>query len=72
MTNLLGYLEKLTKLVDEGHPVDIVHLVYAKAFDKVPITRLLAKCEGLGVGWKLLAWIGEWLTGRAHGQATSW
>ena len=61
---MLEYLEKLTRLVDEGHSVDIVYLDFAKAFDKVPIKRLLGKCEGLGIGGKFLAWIGEWLTGR--------
>ena len=77
LTNLLEYLEKLTKLVDEGHSVDIVYLDFAKAFDKVPIRRLLGKCEGLGIGGKVLAWIGEWLTGRKqrvvlNGQSSSW
>ena len=64
LTNLLEYLETLTKLVDEGHSVDIVYLDFAKAFDKVPTRRLLAKCDGLGIGGKVLAWISEWLSGR--------
>jgi hypothetical protein len=77
LTNLLEYLETLTKLVDEGHSVDIVYLDFAKAFDKVPTRRLLAKCQGLGIGGKVLAWISEWLSGRKqrvvlNGQASSW
>ena len=77
LTNLLEYLETLTRLVDEGHSVDIVYLDFAKAFDKVPTRRLLAKCEGLGIGGKVLAWISEWLSGRKqrvvlNGQASSW
>ena len=36
LTNLLEYLETLTKLVDEGHSADVVYLDFAKAFDKVP------------------------------------
>ena len=77
LTNLLEYLEELTKLMDDGKAVDIVYLDFAKAFDKVPIRRLLAKCAGLGIGGDLLAWIEEWLSGREqrvvlNGDASSW
>ena len=64
MTNLLAYLEELTKLVDEGHSLDVVYLDFSKAFDKVLIQRLLNKCSGLGIQGKLLAWIEQWLVGR--------
>ena len=64
LSNLLEYLEDLTKLVDQGHSVDIVYLDFAKAFDKVPHVRLLKKCEGLGIRGSILAWIQEWLTER--------
>ena len=77
LTNLLEYLEELTKLMDTGKAVDIVYLDFAKAFDKVPIRRLLSKCSGLGIQGELLAWIGEWLTGREqrvvlNGEASGW
>ena len=55
LTNLLEYLEELTRLVDQGHAVDIVYLDFAKAFDKVPHKRLLMKCEGLGIRGNVLA-----------------
>ena len=35
-TNLLEYMNTLTKLVDEGYDVDILYLDFAKAFNKVP------------------------------------
>ena len=41
LTNLLAYLEALTALVDEGHPVDVLYLDFAEAFDKVPHARLM-------------------------------
>ena len=63
-TNLLAYLETLTKLMDEGHAVDVLYLDFAKAFDKVPHQRLLAKCRGLGVNGKVLSWIERWMFGR--------
>ena len=33
LSNLHEYLEELTKLVDQGHSVDIVYLDFANAFD---------------------------------------
>ena len=77
LTNLLAYLEELTKLVNEGHSMDIIYLDFSKAFDKVPGRRLLNKCSGLGIRGKLLAWIENWLSGRKqrvvlNGQASSW
>ena len=35
VTNLLAYMETLTKLLDDGHAVDVLYLDFAKAFDKV-------------------------------------
>ena len=59
-TNLLVYMEALTKLMDESHAVDVL----AKAFNKVPHRRLLEKCRGLGLDGKVLEWIRVWLEGR--------
>ena len=35
-TNLLDFLERTTKIIDDGDPQDIIYLDFAKAFDKVP------------------------------------
>ena len=77
LTNLLEYLEAITKFLDSGKSVDIVYLDFAKAFDKVPINRLIAKCKGLGLSGNLVNWIHEWLSGREqrvvlNGEASSW
>ena len=76
-TNMLVYMEALTKLLDEGHTVDVLYLDFAKAFDKVPHQRLLEKCKGLGLDGKLLEWIRVWLEGRKqrvvlNGEASEW
>ena len=76
-TNLLEYLDTLTKLVDAGHNVDSLCLDFAKAFDKVPHQRLLRKLEAHGITGKLLVWIESWLTGRLqrvvlNGEASGW
>ena len=76
-TNLLEYMNTLTKLVDEGYNVDILYLDFAKAFDKVPHRRLLRKLEAHGISGKVLGWISSWLTGRQqqvvlNGHTSEW
>ena len=66
LTNLLEYLETLTRLVDEGHSVDVLYLDFRKAFDVVPKERLLAKMHSIGVRDKVLGWVREWLTDRTQ------
>jgi len=41
LTNLLLFLDKILRSVDEGYCVDMVFVDLAKAFDKVPHQRLL-------------------------------
>ena len=48
-TNLLEFFDEVTKAVDEGSPVDVVFLDFAKAFHKVPRRRLVAKLEAHGI-----------------------
>ena len=77
LTNLLEYLEVLTKLVDEGYSVDVVYLDFAKAFDKVPHRRLVAKLKAAGINGCVLDWITAWLTDRTqrvvlNGNCSQW
>ena len=50
VTNLLCFLEEITKRVDDGSPVDVVYLDFQKAFDKVPYQILLPKLKAHGIG----------------------
>ena len=45
LTNMLCFLEEITKWIDEGSPVDIIYLDFQKVFDKVPHQRLLLKLK---------------------------
>ena len=60
LLNLLTYLEDITREVDQGNPVDIIYLDYAKAFDKVPHKRLIKVLSNHGIRGKTLEWIKNW------------
>ena len=53
LTNLLEYMEELTRLVEEGHSVDMFYLNFSKAFDLVPHKRLLVKLRSMGIQGKV-------------------
>ncbi|MDW3615035.1 MAG: reverse transcriptase family protein, partial [Nitrososphaeraceae archaeon] len=64
LTNLLEFMEYVTKYLDMGQSVDVVYLDFAKAFDKVPHVRLFKKLESHGISGVVLNWIKCWLSGR--------
>ena len=77
LTNLLCFLEEITKWVDDGSPVDVVYLDFQKAFNKVPHQRLLLKLKTHGIGNDVINWIEEWLTHRRQrvivdGEISNW
>ena len=77
LTNLLCFLEEITKWVDDGSPVDVIYLDFQKAFDKVPHQRLISKLKSHGMGNSLINWIEQWLTDRRQrvvvdGEVSSW
>lgn len=77
LTNLLEFLEVITKVMDEADPVDILYLDFSKAFDKVPHRRLIAKLEALNIKGNIRNWIENWLKGRRqkvviNGKSSLW
>ena len=77
LTNLLKFLEEVTKYVDEGNPVDVLYLDFSKAFDKVPHKRLVEKVKAHGIGSNIWRWIEAWLSERRqrvviNGKASGW
>lgn len=65
-TNLVEFMDFVTRSVDEGKPVDIFYLDFAKAFDKVPRKRLVKKMVAKGLEPAVVNWIENWLTGRTQ------
>ena len=77
LTNMLCFLEEITKWIDMGSPVDIIYLDFQKAFDKVPHQRLLLKLKAHGIGDSISDWIEQWLTDRRQrvvvdGEVSNW
>jgi len=77
LTNLLEYLEVLTKAKDDHLSVDVNYLDCRKAFDTVPHRRLIAKLEALGVEGNVLSWISSFLLNRRQrvsirGSTSGW
>ena len=77
LTNLLCFLEEITKWVDDGSPVDVIYLDFQKAFDKVPHQRLIRKLKSHGMGNSIINWVEQWLTDRRQrvvvdGEVSSW
>ena len=54
LSNLLGFLDKLTKSLNDGRTSDIIYLDFAKAFDKVPHKRLISKIRRHGIDGQML------------------
>ena len=77
LTNMLCFLEEITKWIDEESPVNIIYLDFQKAFDKVPHQRLLLKLKAYGIADSIIDWIEQWLTDRRQyvvidGEVSNW
>ena len=77
LTNLLEFLEEITRLIDEGHSLDVMFLDFSKAFDKVPHARLMLKVRAHGILGSVANWIEEWLRNRKqrvvlNGRESDW
>ena len=64
ISNLLGCLSDWNLNMDHNCTTDIIYLDFARAFNKVPVKRLLLKFEHFGVRGKLLRWIDAYLSKR--------
>lgn len=62
LTNMLYATNIWTKAIDNSVPVDVIYLDFSRAFDKVPINRLLLKLEHFGIRGTLLRWIKSYLS----------
>ena len=63
---MLDFFAKLIETYDSDNnkAVDLVYLGFQKAFDKVPLERLMAMVNTLGNQDDPARWIRNWLAGR--------
>ncbi len=57
LSNLILQEDRVTRLLDEVHTVDLVFLDFAKAFDSINHRFLLAKLKSFGIDRAVLNWI---------------
>jgi len=53
-----------TKVLDDGHSVDILYLDFAKAFDSVSHNHFMSKLRSCGISGSLVEWVKSFLVGR--------
>src|SRR6218665_1058306 len=64
LTNLVEIFEEVYEKIDEGKPVYVIYLDFAKVFGKVPHKRLAKKLQACGIRGQVLTWIQSWLPDR--------
>ena len=57
LSNLLVFLDKVMRCIDDEDTMNVIYLDFEKAFDKVPDERLMQKINVHGIGGKVAAWI---------------
>ena len=77
LTNLISFYDWVTRLVDEGKPVDVVYLDFSKAFDTLSHRILLEKLAAHGLHRYTLCWVKKWLEVQVqrvvvNGAKSSW
>jgi len=63
-TNLVDYMNVVTKALDSGSSYDVVLVDFQKAFDKVPFDGMLAKVKAHGIDGQLFKWLVDWTRNR--------
>ncbi len=66
LSNLILQEERVTRLLDEGHTVDLVYFDFAEAFDSVNHRFLLAKLRSYGIDGAVLNKIKFYLSNRSY------
>jgi hypothetical protein len=65
-TNLLKFLDTVTRKIDAGESVNAIYLDIAKAFDTIPHDGLLSKLNSLGMSEKIFSWVKCFLRSRTQ------
>ena len=74
---LLNVTESWTKALDRGESIGVVYLDFMKAFNTVPLKRLIGKLKSYGIEYYTLRWIQVFLSDRVqqasvNGKKSEW
>ena len=58
---MLEVIEDWSAALEEGDPVDVIYLNFAKAFDSMPHQHLLSRLHAYVICGKMLEWIKAFL-----------
>ena len=77
VSNLIEYMDVITKILDFGQPVDSIYIDFAKCFDKISHRHLLYKVNKYGIEDRIFDWLTNWLTNRKqrvciNGLSSEW
>ena len=75
-TQLVDFIDEIQRSMNSQQQTDLLFIDFSKAFDTVPLKRLLNKLKFYGIRGPLLQWISSWLTKRyqrviVHGESSS-
>ncbi|KAJ7401309.1 RNA-directed DNA polymerase from mobile element jockey-like protein [Pitangus sulphuratus] len=65
-SNLISFYDKITHLVDQGKPADVIFLEFSKAFDPVSHRNLLDLLFSTQLDKHIMWWVSNWLMGQAQ------
>ena len=57
LTNLISFYDKITHLVDQGKPGDVIFLDFSNAFDTVSHRILLDKMSSIQLNKNMIQWV---------------
>ena len=64
VTQLLEVFKYFSKMVENGDCIDVIYLDFSKAFDTVPLQRLINKLKAYGIKNNILFWMESFLSDR--------
>lgn len=63
LMNIIAFYDKVTHLVDQGRPVDVIFMDFSKAFDTISHSILLDQLFSIQLDKCIIEWVNNCLTG---------
>lgn len=63
LMNLISFYNRVTRLADQGKPVDLIFLDFSKAFDTVSHNILMGRMSSMQLGKNIMWCVNNWLMG---------